>query len=594
MQKVGAYELLEVLGQGGTGVVYRSLHPRLKRPVAVKLLPGDSVDDEGRWRYMREAEVLAGLNHPNIIRIFDVDFHRGRPYIVMELIDGGNLAQRMGAPMPQQEAIRLLTVLAEALEHAHQQGIIHSDIKPANVLLRKDGTPVLADFDLARVPSAANRQRRAAPAYQAPEQLSQQPVDVRTDIYALGVLLFELLTGRLPFEGTPEQIIEAHLNAPPPTPRSINPGVLHELEQLVLRMLAKQPGDRPQSANELLVALRAIDQGKVVTRPLDDQDPAIKAALASAGLAPNDTPPARRRIVTPLLIGGGVLMAVVLLLVVADLGSRAGRFLGTPPRTPIVVATPSTPERATPVAVATPSASARATPPPRQDFPTTGPITAGALERIDAAPQALAQQAGPQPFTVLGMTRYNTRSDIWFIGEVRNDGDQPREQIEVRINLLDGEGNEVASENGFANLNYLAPGEVAPFTVLFNGDTEPIPPFERLEIEVRGDPADFYLKYTLRTLSFDQIEMRPSGRSSFELEGVLRNTGEEPVRFSEVLVVFYGDDGRVVGTTSAYADEDNEDNILAPGKTAPFSTYSGILSGQPVRYRVVAEGSRVN
>ncbi|HEU4327712.1 MAG TPA: protein kinase [Roseiflexaceae bacterium] len=580
MQKVGAYELGEVIGEGGMGVVYRSFHPRLKRPVAVKLLPGDPVDDEGRWRYMREAEVLAGLSHPNIIRIFDVDFQRGRPYIVMELIDGGSLAGRMGAPMPQQEAIRLLVVLAEALGHAHGQGITHNDIKPANVLLRKDGTPVLADFDLARAPSSANHRRHSAPAYLAPEQLSQNaPVDARTDIYALGVLLFELLTGRLPFEGPPEAVAKAHAETPPPSPRSINPGVLPELDLLVLRMLAKKPEDRPQSADELLVALRAIDQGKVVTQRLDPQEPAVQAALAGAGVGASQTE--RRSPPVAVIIA---VLAVSIVLLTAVLGG----LWGVSQRGQTLIATP---EASTPV-----GERSRATPDlvGGDQRPTRAPIVAGPLERIDEAPQALAQPAGPQQFSVLGMSRYNSQTDIWFFGEVRNDGDTPREQVEVQINLLDGEGNEVASESGYASLNYLASGEIAPFTVLFNGDQEPIPSFEQIEIEVRSDPADFYLDYTLRTLRFETVEMRASGSSNYELVGVLRNTGEEDVRFGKVLVVFYGDDNRVVGSSSAYVDEDNEDNILAAGKSAPFRTSNSVLSGQPVRYRVFAEGSRVD
>ncbi len=580
MQKVGAYELSEEIGQGGMGVVYRSFHPRLKRPVAVKLLAGDSVDDEGRWRYMREAEVLAGLSHPNIIRIFDVDFQRGRPYIVMELIDGGSLAQRMGAPMPQQEALRLLVVLAEALGHAHGQGITHNDIKPANVLLRKDGTPVLADFDLSRAPSSANRQRHSAPAYLAPEQLSlDAPVDARTDIYALGVLLFELLTGRLPFEGPPEAVVKGHTGMPPPSPRSINPGVLPELEELVLRMLAKKPEDRPQSAAELLAALRAIDQGTVVTQRLNPQDPAVQTALAGAA---STAPHAGRRSPSTATFVGILAVSIVALTAVF------GALWGARQRGPTLVDPLDAPTRVGQRPRATPDLVGGG------GRPTTAPVVAGPLERIDAAPQDLAEPAGPQQFSILGMTRYDSETDIWFIGEVRNDGDAPRELVVVQINLLDGEGREVASENGYANLNYLDPGEVAPFTVLFSGDKEPIPPFEQIEIEVRSDPVGFYSGYTLRTFRFETVDMRASESGSYELVGTLRNTGEEDVRFSEVLVVFYGDDNRVVGTSSAYADEDNEDNILAAGESAPFRCYASILSGQPVRYRVFAEGNRAD
>ena len=207
---IPGYEVQGVLGHGGMGIVYRALDTRLHRTVALKmLLAGPYARPGERERFLREAEAAAGLRHPNIVQVYDVGNHDGRPYFTMEFVEGGSLAQQLsGTPLPSRQAAELLATLASAMEAAHRSGIIHRDLKPSNILLTADGTPKVADFGLAR------RQERGAgltvsgaplgtPSYMAPEQARglTHAVGPPLDVYSLGAILYELLTGRPPFRG---------------------------------------------------------------------------------------------------------------------------------------------------------------------------------------------------------------------------------------------------------------------------------------------------------------------------------------------------------------------------------------------------------
>src|SRR6266545_4030944 len=189
-QTLGKYTLGELLGQGGMGAVYRSHHPQLNRPIAIKImLASVAADPQAHQRFLREAQVVAVLSHPHIVNIFDVDVQDGQPYIVMDFAPGGSLAARLhGGPIAMDETLRLAIPLADALAYAHSQGLIHRDLKPANVLLRPDGSPVLADFGLARPAVADSAAQITATgavmgtlAYMAPEQFSGRPADARAD-----------------------------------------------------------------------------------------------------------------------------------------------------------------------------------------------------------------------------------------------------------------------------------------------------------------------------------------------------------------------------------------------------------------------------
>jgi hypothetical protein len=581
MQTLGKYQLGELLGQGGMGAVYRSFHPILNRPVALKVMLGPvAADPQAHQRFLREAQVVAALSHPNIVNIFDVDVQDGRPYIVMDYVEGGSLAARLRAgPLALDEALRLAIPLAEALAYAHGQGVIHRDIKPANVLLRPDGSPVLADFGLARPLQADSAAQLTATgavmgtlAYMAPEQFSGRPTDARADIYAFGVLLYELLTGRLPFEGDSAQIMYGHLQQPPPTPSLINPGLPAAAEQLLLRMLAKDPGWRPQSAAEVAAALRDLQSGAAATGPtIVMPRPAGTFSIASAGRPPW------------LLVAGlgaGGLLAIGLLIAAAlTLASAPGPVVQRP--TPLIAispiaARPTTVERDPPASPIVPASPV--------------PPSGAALELIDQAQLAGAAKVGPEPFTVGGVTYRQDADTVWFFGEVRNDAAEARESVQVRVILRDASGAELLSKSSSAELGYLNPGEVAPFSVLFTKDDAP-PKFASYDIEVRSSKADFQLGYTYRDLAISATgPARPDSLNFVKVSGRVQNKGARAAKFVQIFAVFYDAKGRVVGLTSTFAERDN-DAPLAAGADARFELSAVIFSATPAKYRLIVEGA---
>jgi serine/threonine-protein kinase len=264
------YEVLEEIGRGGMGVVYRARQKSLPRLVALKMIRARTgAGPEGRARFLEEARALARLEHPNIVRIYAVGEQDGRPFFSQELLEE-SLARRLGGtPLPVREAAELLEVLALAADHAHRHGIIHCDLKPGNVLLQQDGTPRIADFGLARqLESEAGLTRDGefvgTPSYMAPEQAGHQPdaparaIGPLTDVYALGAILYECLTGRPPFQGeTRRDTLEHVLTLAPVAPRLLNPRVDDALEAICLKCLRKRPKERYGSAAELAAALRA-------------------------------------------------------------------------------------------------------------------------------------------------------------------------------------------------------------------------------------------------------------------------------------------------------------------------------------------------
>ena len=238
-------EIQRLMGRGGMAEVYLGRHTTLNRPVAVKVLHGHLSDDETLLsRFRSEAQAVAGLRHPNIVQVLDFDIAEDQPYIVMELVEGMSLAeyllklQRAEKHLTPETIVRLFTPITSALDYAHGRGIVHRDVKPANVLLRSEGgeitaeslppdaEPVLTDFGVARIANASIRTASGAivgtPAYMSPEQVSGEIVDSRSDIYSLGIMLYEMLTGRLPFESESESVaatlIKQITEQPPPMP----------------------------------------------------------------------------------------------------------------------------------------------------------------------------------------------------------------------------------------------------------------------------------------------------------------------------------------------------------------------------------------
>jgi serine/threonine protein kinase len=258
---IAGYEILGELGRGGMGVVYRAWQPRLHRAVALKvILAGAHAGPAALARFRTEAEAAARLQHPHIVPIFEVGEQAGLPFAVLELVDGGTLAARLaGTPMPLRQAAELAVTLARALEHAHGRGVIHRDLKPGNILLTAEGTPKVADFGLAKliVGGGASLTQTGevlgTPSYMAPEQVgSQSGIGPAADLYALGAILYELLTGRPPFKAeTTQETIRQVVSAEPVPPSRLRPKLPRDLETICLKCLEKEPGRRYSSAAAL-------------------------------------------------------------------------------------------------------------------------------------------------------------------------------------------------------------------------------------------------------------------------------------------------------------------------------------------------------
>ena len=253
------YEILEVIGVGGMAVVYKARCHRLNRLVAVKILKDDySQDDEFRRRFHAEGQAVAMVSHPNIVSVYDVSTANDADYIVMELIDGISLKQYMEKKgvLNWKETLHFAIQIGKALEHAHERGIVHRDIKPHNVMVLKNGSVKVADFGIARVMSESHTLTREALGsvhYISPEQAKGGRVDNRSDIYSLGVVMYEMMSGRPPYNGeSPVAVAIQHINGGAPMPSTINPNIPGGLEQIIMKAMAHEPGERYNNATAML------------------------------------------------------------------------------------------------------------------------------------------------------------------------------------------------------------------------------------------------------------------------------------------------------------------------------------------------------
>ena len=258
------YEIMEQIGMGGMARVFRALDHRLNRQVAVKILREDLAEDaELRRRFHEESQAVAMLSHPNIVAVYDVSRSSDLEYIVMELIDGITLKQYMqkkGNKLNWREALHFITQIVKALGHAHSRGIIHRDIKPHNIMVLRDGSVKVADFGIARVASGGHstltQEALGSVHYISPEQARGSHIDARSDLYSAGVVLYEMITGRLPFEGdTPVSVAIQHINSIPLSPREIDPAIPEALEAITMKAMAPDPDNRYLSADDMLADL---------------------------------------------------------------------------------------------------------------------------------------------------------------------------------------------------------------------------------------------------------------------------------------------------------------------------------------------------
>ena len=261
----GRYEILEVIGVGGMAVVYKARCHRLNRLVAIKVLKDElSMDEEFRNRFHGESQAVAKLNHPNIMSVHDVSTHEGTDYIVMELIDGITLKQYMEkkGTLNWKETLHFAMQIAKALEHAHGQGIVHRDIKPHNVMVLKNGSAKVTDFGIARLMSQSNTLTKEALGsvhYISPEQAKGGRVDNRSDLYSLGVVMYEMMTGRAPYDGdSPVAVAIQHINGGATMPSVLNPNIPGGLEQIIMKCMATDPSQRYNSATALLYDLEEL------------------------------------------------------------------------------------------------------------------------------------------------------------------------------------------------------------------------------------------------------------------------------------------------------------------------------------------------
>jgi Flp pilus assembly protein TadD len=275
-ENVGAYRIVEQLGSGGMATVYKAYHAALDRYVAIKVLhPAFKADSGFLARFQREARVVARLEHPHIVPVYDFSEHKGSPYLVMRFIEGETLKARLEREqLTLSEILDIIRPVGQALTYAHERGVLHRDVKPSNVLLAHDGGVFLTDFGLARIVQAGESSLTrdamvGTPYYISPEQaIGKSELDPRTDIYSFGVVLYELFTGRVPFQAdTPFAVIHDHIYTPLPLPTSVNPNLPAALERVLLKAMAKEPNDRYDAAVEMVAAVEKAVTGVTAIPP---------------------------------------------------------------------------------------------------------------------------------------------------------------------------------------------------------------------------------------------------------------------------------------------------------------------------------------
>lgn len=292
-KKLGEYEIVEHIGHGAAADVYKALQPKLNRHVAIKVLSPVFADEAAfRERFTREAQAVAQLDHPNILPVYDFDQRNNLVYIVMQYVDTGSLDDLVGRPLPLEFVLKILEQVGNALSYAHSRGIVHRDVKPGNILLGPDNWVLLTDFGLVKILEASatltpSGMSLGTPAYMAPEQVTGDRVDGRADVYALGATLYQMVTGRVPFEGGSGMAVAfKHLSEALIPPRKINFNLPLAVDRVVIKALAKERDLRYQSVDELVTAFRAATEG-LVSRPT----PTHTTPLMMEAIRPLDTTP---------------------------------------------------------------------------------------------------------------------------------------------------------------------------------------------------------------------------------------------------------------------------------------------------------------
>ena len=310
----GRYQLVERLGQGGMATVYRARDLNLQRDVAIKILRESLISEPGfRDRFLQEARAAANLSHPNIVTVFDFGQDDGKLYLVMEYVPGTDLKTviRRQGRLPVREAVDLMIKICSGIGYAHRAGLVHCDLKPHNILVTADHQAKITDFGIARALSAIDPDEHSpvvwgSPLYFAPEQASGGPPSPASDVYSLGVMLFEMLTGETPFKAAEaSKLAEMHLSRNPPSPSSINPDIPPSLEEIVLKVLSKEPSNRYRTADQFGQILRRF--ATPLPDAAADQPPGEELheerSRANAHTMALDTPTPQRVDWTAILLG---------------------------------------------------------------------------------------------------------------------------------------------------------------------------------------------------------------------------------------------------------------------------------------------------
>jgi serine/threonine protein kinase len=571
--QIGKYTLGRLIGQGGAGSVYESQHPLLARPVAIKLMHTN--DATARSEFLREAQTVAALSHPHIVNILDVDEHQGQPFLVMEMVDRSLADLLSQGALPFAQAVALLLPLLDGLTYAHNQGVIHCDLKPANVLLRADQSPVLADFGLALKARTKPGELVGTPEYMAPEQFRSETLDVRTDIYALGAMLYEMLTSRLPFTGDVTAIIHGHLNLVPAPPSQHNLALTDQIDRLILQMLAKNPTHRPQTITELETRLRQLAAAAAVAQPRI----ATRQTISVAGQAVLPPPQVSPLQASPAMPRIGLQQWWPLLIVLALVGIGSAMF------TLAQTVPPMPPAADTSATVSVAGAAATSELEPLQ------------LRQLRAAPMFDQYKASNTlDFSYGSVTWEDDPNSILFVGNIRNDSGGVRERINVKIELLNASGGILAASDSYLDRSYLIDGEVAPFSLYFTGEAVPTTQFDSYRILVHGEMlSNFTQNYVVRDNL--QITVMEVGKSSFGNDPVVRgnllNNNNTAISYPKITVVFYNEAGQVIGVTDTYARTAGSASLLAAQSSASFETNIVVLTERdPVSYILYAEANR--
>ena len=447
-KNLGPYQILEKIGSGGMGVVYKALDARLNRHVAIKSLwPAFAAEESARERFLREARSAAAINHPNVTQIYDIGETLGQVWFAMEYLDGPTLYDMMRSegPIPAARAVAMIQQAAHGLKAAADQGIIHRDIKPSNLVFHSDGSLKVTDFGLAKEALAesgltASGTMVGTPHYISPEAAQGEPVDARSDIYALGVTLFEMVSGAPPFQGpTTASVLIKHIREPVPPLRSLHPDLPYPLVSLIQRMLAKRPAARPQDYDELLDQLERLQAGGLAADPARTQSMPVQRSATPVISQPAETEDRTggRLVGVGLLVIGAALLGYVLF-------GRGEKTLVEPDPAPATVQSPADDgdDEIRPVS----------RPKPRPvELPTITPLAGG--------PAELKIVESGHEITEDGRLR--------IVGQVENLGEGRATGIKMHVTLTDDDGHVIDKRVVPVQPVRIGPGESGSCEIFF-------------------------------------------------------------------------------------------------------------------------------